>query len=132
MDIVGAGIKKLTQNDHSWLDPKSRSHQSGINLPLKQFSSLFPEIYGAEGSPRVRLYVKWFDITGKLLASTDNEVVWYNTKRELRLLGIDRGVFSKIASTGSLVAIYRRNSKAEIRPVPESMEPILEMFKIFP
>ena len=38
------GSKRFTKNDLSWLLPDSKSHQSGINLPLSDFEKLFPEI----------------------------------------------------------------------------------------
>ena len=127
-----AGIKRLTKNDHSWLKPSSKSHQAGMNLPLGQFSEMFPEIVGAEGSPRVELIVSWYDSEGTRIGVTDNEVVWYNSKRELRLLKIRKETFSELARTGSLIAIHRKNEKLQIRAIPKSLEPILSMFQTLP
>lgn len=121
------GIKRLTRNDHSWLESGSRSHQSGINLPLGQFERIFPEISGSEGSPRLAFEVHWYRTGGDRFATTSNDVVWYASKRELRLLHVGQDAFAPIADTGNLLVIVRNNDVLEIYVLPAGSEKVLEI-----
>ena len=132
MDLKGAGIKRLTRNDHAWLEPESKSHQAGINLPLKQFADVFPDLVGSTGSPRIYVSAKWFSADGRAISSCNHEVVWYESKRELRLLHLEKDVFGMVARTGAMLAISRSGSELEVRAVPESAEPILGLFNLSP
>ena len=121
------GIKRLTKNDLSWLEPGSKSHQSGINLPLRQFEQMFPEISRAEGSPRLTFQVFWNDKSGDRFAVTVNDVVWYSSKNELRLLHVGKVSLSSIASAGDLIAIERTNRSLEVHVLPSGSERVLEI-----
>jgi len=132
VDIQSAGIKRLTRNDYSWLEPGSRSHQAGINLPLKQFADVFPDLVGSTGSPRILFSAKWFSVDGRIISSCSHEVVWYESKRELRLLHLEKDIFRMVAKTGAMLAISRSEYELEIRAVPDSAEPILGLFNLTP
>lgn len=132
MNIQGAGIKRLTRNDYSWLEPEAKSHQAGINLPLKQFADMFPDLVGSIGSPRIFFTAKWFSADGRAISSCNHEVVWYESKRELRLLHLEKDVFGMVARTGAMLAISRSGRELEVRAVPESAEPILGLFNLSP
>ena len=110
------GSKRFTKNDLSWLLPDSKSHQSGINLPLSEFEKLFPEITRMEGSPRLAFQVSWFDKVGEEFAKTENDVVWYNSKSELRILQIRSVGLTERADVGDILRIIRngRFLRAEI------------------
>ena len=112
------GTKRLTKNDLSWLEPGSKSHQSGINLPLHQFERMFPEISRREGSPRITFQVSWFDKSGEIFAATENDVVWYSSKNELRLLHVSGVGLSNVAGIGDLLEINRekRSLEATVQP----------------
>lgn len=112
------GIKRLTKNDLSWLETGSRSHQSGINLPLRQFEQMFPEISRAEGSRRLTFQVFWNDKTGERFAATVNDVVWYSSKNELRLLHVAKVGLSNIAGVGDMLEIERKNRSLEATVLP--------------
>tara|TARA_B100001175_G_C19072384_1_gene431929 strand:- start:114 stop:482 length:369 start_codon:yes stop_codon:yes gene_type:complete len=101
------GSKRFTKNDLSWLLPNSKSHQSGINLPLAEFESLFPEIVRMEGAPRLAFRVSWFDKDGEEFAQTENDVVWYNSKNELRILQIRSVGLTERAGVGDILRISR-------------------------
>jgi len=132
VNIQGAGIKRLTRNDYSWLEPGSKSHQAGINLPLKQFADVFPDLVGSTGSPRIFFTAKWFSADGRAISPCNHEVVWYESKRELRLLHLEKDVFGMVARTGAMLAIGRSGNELEIRVVPDSAEPILRLFNVTP
>ena len=126
MSELLVGIKRLTKNDLSWLESGSRSHQSGINLPLRRFEQMFPEISRAEGSPRLTFQVYWNDKSGDRFAATVNDVVWYSSKNELRLLHVGNVGLSHFADVGDLIAIRRKNRTLEIRLLPSESESIFE------
>tara|TARA_B100000029_G_scaffold312342_1_gene304834 strand:- start:397 stop:792 length:396 start_codon:yes stop_codon:yes gene_type:complete len=119
------GIKRLTKNDHSWLESDSTSHQAGVNLPLGQFEDMFPEIVGFEDNPRIAFKIHWHHTSGDLYASTSNEVVWYQSKRELRLLHVGQEAFGPIADTGNLLVIVRNENILEIFVMPAGSEKVL-------
>ena len=121
------GIKRLTKHDLSWLEPGSSSHQSGINLPLRQFEKMFPEISRAEGSPRLTFQVFWNNKSGDRFAATVNDVVWYSSKNELRLLHVGKVSLPGIASAGDLIAIKRMDRSLEVHVLPSGTERILEI-----
>ena len=101
------GIKRLTKNDLSWLESGSKSHQAGINLPLRQFEQMFPEICRRRGSPRLKFKISWFDKSGDLFATSENEVVWYSSKNELRLLQLASAGLHGVVSVGDIFEIHR-------------------------
>ena len=101
------GTKRFTKNDLSWLESGSKSHQAGINLPLRQFELMFPEIYRRQGSPRLKLKTSWFDKSGELFATSENEVVWYSSKSELRLLQLANVGLYGVVSVGDILEIDR-------------------------
>tara|TARA_Y100001970_G_C13809380_1_gene639213 strand:- start:283 stop:690 length:408 start_codon:yes stop_codon:yes gene_type:complete len=124
------GLKKLTKNDLSWLEPGSKSHQAGINLPLRQFRDLFPGISDREGSPRVGLDVRWHDEDGDVFAYTRNDVVWYSSKRELRLLHVGREGLFHMAEIGDLMVIERVEQRLEVHVLPGKLEGELDIIGI--
>ena len=101
------GTKRLTKNDLSWLESGSKSHQAGINLPLRQFELMFPEICRRHGSPRLKFKISWFDKSGDLFATSENEVVWYSSKNELRLLQLASVGLHGVVSVGDIFEIHR-------------------------
>tara|TARA_Y100000994_G_C15356452_1_gene302931 strand:- start:64 stop:429 length:366 start_codon:yes stop_codon:yes gene_type:complete len=109
------GEKILTKNDLSWLSPNSKSHQSGINLPLRQFSDFFPEIFGLEGSPRMSFEIQWTTDDNEVFSYTENDVVWYSSKRELRLLHIGTEGLYHMAKIGDSLMIEREGLQLRIR-----------------
>jgi hypothetical protein len=121
------GIKRLTENDVSWLEPGSKSHQAGINLPLRQFKVMFPEIVNCEGSPRLNLQINWHGRKGGLFANTKNDVVWYNSKRELRILHVTKEGFPPLARAGDLLVISRNQKFLEIYILPIGTEKVLKV-----
>ena len=118
MSELLVGIKRLTKNDLSWLESGSRSHQSGINLPLRRFEQMFPEISRAEGSPRLTFQVYWNDKSGDRFAATVNDVVWYSSKNELRLLHVSGVGLSNVAGIGDLLEINRKKRSLEATVQP--------------
>ena len=70
-------IKRLTTNDISWFSPKSKSHQSGINLPLKSFKEMFEDVYNDASSdaPRLDITANWFASDGTLIDTSKSQVI---------------------------------------------------------
>jgi hypothetical protein len=85
-------IKRLTRNDVSWILPQSKSHQAGINLPLRSFKTMFTQLIQNkdETAPRKTFDIKWFSADGVLLAENKSQVVRYHSKNELRLVNIPK------------------------------------------
>lgn len=91
---------------------------------------MFPEIFGSEGSPRLTFEVHWHRTSGDKFAKTNNEVVWYASKRELRLLQVGQEAFAPIAKTGNLLVIARNNHVLEIYVLPAGSEKVLEIMDL--
>ena len=83
-------IKRLTTNDISWFSPKSKSHQSGINLPLKSFKEMFQDVYNdaSSNAPRLDITANWFASDGTLIDTSKSQVIKYHSKNELRLVTV--------------------------------------------
>jgi hypothetical protein len=87
-----SAIKKLTRNDVSWISPGSKSHQAGINLPLRSFRSMFISLIQNEevNAPRQAFQTVWYTSHGELIVESLCQVVRYHSKNELRLVNIPK------------------------------------------
>ena len=113
--MFGIGVKTLTKNDVSWLAPSSDSHQDAINLPLKDFDDMFSDVRSDEPH-RFPFEVHWHYFDGSNFAKTSCDVVYYETKNELRIV-INKdsaGAYSRLAQEGTILVIKRREYDLEI------------------
>ena len=110
------GLKRLTKNDVSWFKPNSKSHQSGINLPLKSFKEMFIDVFedNTQEAPRVKLSINWFLPSGELLEKSISEVIMYHSKKELRLVGIPRNCLSAHIEINSHLLFNRNEVSLDI------------------
>ena len=126
---MNLGIKRLTTNDVSWFHPQSKSHQSGINLPLKAFKHMFTELISRqdeERPPRQKFIVAWYDREGEIICDSESEVVYYPSKNELRLLHIPKQSVGQFVEDGVHLLIRRGvDAQLTITCLPSSAEHLL-------
>jgi len=102
------GLKRLTMNDVSWFKPNSKSHQSGINLPLKAFKNMFLDLieqHDQEIPPRQSYETLWYNQQGEILTESTSEVIYYMSKNELRLVHIPKQSLSQFIENGMYLLI---------------------------
>ena len=126
---MNIGIKRLTKNDVSWFHPQSKSHQSGINLPLKAFKHMFTELIARreeERPPRERFIVSWYSERGETICDSECEVVYYHSKNELRLLHIPKQNIAQFIERDVHLLIRRGiDVRLNITCLPPSVEHLL-------
>ena len=117
-------IKRLTNNDVSWFSPRSKSHQSGINLPLKSFKEMFRETYEnkTENAPRIQLSINWYLPNGTLIEESLSEIVMYHSKNELRLVGVPKNSIHNYVEVNSYLLFNRTLSGIEITILADGFE----------
>ena len=109
-------IKRLTRNDVSWISPQSKSHQAGINLPLRSFKTMFTQLiqYQDETAPRKTFEIKWFTADGIIIADNKSQVVRYHSKNELRLVNIPKNRLAQYLQEGHYLFIRRDSNLLHI------------------
>ena len=120
-------IKRLTTNDISWFSPKSKSHQSGINLPLKSFKEMFQDVYNdaSSNAPRLDITANWFASDGTLIDTSKSQVIKYHSKNELRLVTIPIQSVSHYVDLGSHMLVRRSGSTIDITIFSEDCEHLI-------
>lgn len=113
--VFGCGVKTLTKNDVSWLAAGSESHQDAINLPVTDFDEMFSDVRSEEPH-RFTFEVHWHYFDGSEIEQTPCDVVWYESKKELRIAikKASADVYSPLAREGTILVIKRRGDKLEI------------------
>ena len=116
MTVTSPSVKKLTRNDVSWMSPNSKSHQAGINLPLKSFRTMFSYLIEdeSENAPREELVTKWFTEEGEIIAEKSCGVVRYHSKNELRLVNIPTRLLAQHLEEGLFLLIRKIESTLHI------------------
>jgi hypothetical protein len=126
---VNLGVKRLTTNDVSWFHPQSKSHQSGVNLPLKSFKDMFAELIlrrNEERPPREQFVVAWYSEEGELICDSECDVVYYPSKNELRLLHIPKQKVAQFIEDGVHLLIRRDvDAHLTVTCLPSSAEHLL-------
>lgn len=120
-------IKRLTTNDISWFSPKSKSHQSGINLPLKSFKEMFQDVYNdaSSNAPRLDITANWFASDGTLIDTSNSQVIKYHSKNELRLVIVPIQSVSHYVDLGSHMLVRRSGSTIDITIFSEDCEHLI-------
>jgi hypothetical protein len=120
-------IKRLTTNDISWFSPKSKSHQSGINLPLKSFKEMFEDVYNdaSSNAPRLDITANWFASDGTLIDTSKSQVIKYHSKNELRLVTVPIQSVSHYVDLGSHMLVRRSGSTIDITIFSEDCEHLI-------
>lgn len=120
-------IKRLTTNDISWFSPKSKSHQSGINLPLKSFKEMFQDVYNdaSSNAPRLDITANWFASDGTLIDTSNSQVIKYHSKNELRLVTVPIQSVSHYVDLGSHMLVRRSGSTIDITIFSEDCEHLI-------
>ncbi|MGB2335590.1 MAG: hypothetical protein ACPH87_08030 [Candidatus Poseidoniaceae archaeon] len=120
-------IKRLTTNDISWFSPKSKSHQSGINLPLKSFKEMFQDVYNdaSSNAPRLDITANWFASDGTLIDTSKSQVIKYHSKNELRLVTVPIQSVSHYVDLGSHMLVRRSGSTIDITIFSEDCEHLI-------
>jgi len=120
-------IKRLTTNDISWFSPKSKSHQSGINLPLKSFKGMFQDVYNdaSSNAPRLDITANWFASDGTLIDTSNSQVIKYHSKNELRLVTVPIQSVSHYVDLGSHMLVRRSGSTIDITIFSEDCEHLI-------
>lgn len=120
-------IKRLTTNDISWFSPKSKSHQSGINLPLKSFKEMFQDVYNdaSSNAPRLDITANWFASDGTLIDTSKSQIIKYHSKNELRLVTIPIQSVSHYVDLGSHMLVRRSGSTIDITIFSEDCEHLI-------
>lgn len=120
-------IKRLTTNDISWFSPKSKSHQSGINLPLKSFKEMFQDVYNdaSSNAPRLDITANWFASDGTLIDTSKSQVIKYHSKNELRLVTVPIQSVSHHVDLGSHMLVRRSGSTIDITIFSEDCEHLI-------
>jgi hypothetical protein len=120
-------IKRLTINDISWFSPKSNSHQSGINLPLKSFKDIFRDIYddSSDNAPRLDVTVNWYTSDGSLIDSSNSQIIKYHSKNELRLVAVPKRSVSHYVDIESHLLFKRDGSTIDITIFSEDCEHLI-------
>ena len=120
-------IKRLTANDISWFSPKSKSHQSGINLPLKSFKEMFQDVYNdaSSNAPRLDITANWFASDGTLIDTSNSQVIKYHSKNELRLVTVPIQSVSHYVDLGSHMLVRRSGSAIDITIFSEDCEHLI-------
>lgn len=120
-------IKRLTTNDISWFSPKSKSHQSGINLPLKSFKEMFQDVYNdaSSNAPRLDITANWFASDGTLIDTSKSQVIKYHSKNELRLVTVPIQSVSYYVDLGSHMLVRRSGSTIDITIFSEDCEHLI-------
>jgi len=121
-------IKRLTTNDISWFSPKSKSHQSGINLPLKSFKEMFQDVYNdaSSNAPRLDITANWFASDGTLIDTSKSQVIKYHSKNELRLVTVPIQSVSHYVDLGSHMLVRRSGSTIDITIFSEDCEHLIQ------
>jgi len=123
-------IKKLTKNDCSFKDPTSRSHQMGINLPIKSFKPMFVNLI-IDFSEKVinRNYsIKWYDYTGGVIQESIHCIKYYHSKNELRLVDMSHPEIKERFEINSLLIFQKRESNIEVTILPPDSEHLVSLF----
>jgi len=108
MTSVPIALKRLTRNDVSWIEPRSNSHQSGINLPIKSFAEMFSDVIsGKENVPRKKFTSHWYFADGSQANETEIEIAFYKSKSELRILKVPKKNTRNILREKNLLLIRR-------------------------
>jgi len=123
LDDVVISLKRLTKNDVSWIKPKSSSHQAGINLPKGGFSEMFSDIIAKEEeNPRLSFNTFWYRQCGTLVTEKECEVIWYQKKKEFRLVHIPASKLTGIMKIYHLIIIRREEKQLHITPLSKDGE----------
>jgi hypothetical protein len=112
----------------SWFSPRSKSHQSGINLPLKSFKQMFSEIYENKlvNAPRIKLSICWHLPNGLIVEESSSEVIMYHSKNELRLVGIPKNSIHHYIDVDSYLLFNRNNSNITITILADGFEHLFQ------
>ena len=117
-------IKRLTENDISWFNPRSKSHQSGINLPLKSLKQMFTSLYEnkSENAPREGMLVSWHLSNGGKIVQSDCEIIMYHSKNELRMVGIPKKSLGSFIETDTHLLFTRDDSHLNVTILSSGFE----------